>query len=240
MLTHWFFNAAQSESILLFFLSLHSSPIYAVWWLCCRVQTWQPAQYGSIFWDHSLNNSFSNCLRNLNKKSSIHTKKLLLMHEAQHAHTHKDAQTPVQPGQRDHIWTEARERCCQSLRRWNWRICFHPILARSQQELENVCGCLGGGWVCHYTVFPSRFHSSLTRWFIPPVTDSTSRRVPAQPPVPPSALWSSAFTKQQTSCCKILNQLVLSHTSWHLFHTDSSWACLPWRKRLCFWYGSEL
>ncbi len=64
------------------------------------------------FSNHRLNNSFSRCLRNLNKKSSIHTKKHLLMHEAEHAHVQTEPlekkRTPWLPFNSGRIISESK------------------------------------------------------------------------------------------------------------------------------------
>lgn len=88
ILPHWLSAATLAAAdgtvsvYLTVFLSIRSD---CTWWLCCTVRTWQATHCTVTF--HRLNNSFSNCLCNLNKKPSIHIKGTCWCMKVESAHS---------------------------------------------------------------------------------------------------------------------------------------------------------
>lgn len=127
ILPHWLFAATLAAAdgtvsvYLTVFLSIRSD---YTWWLCCTVRTWQATHCTVTF--HRLNNSFSNCLCNVNKKPSIHIKGTCWCIKAERAHTAMLSKSAV-------MGSVKQLNLSSFLRRWVWARALHrslPVRAR--------------------------------------------------------------------------------------------------------------
>lgn len=178
------------------------------------------SRHGAPFFsNHTLNYSFSACLRNLNKKSSIHIKKnkknicwcmntLKLRRKGLHSTQAWSRSTLKMPSKSQAVKLTSAESL--SL--------LSSQMDRSQQELESVCV----GWI----------KCSIIQWFQPVFIhawqgDSSHLSVIALTGTCRLSLQGLLLLFDPLLSEKILRQLLCSHIWWHLFQKAFAWMWLP-------------